>query len=64
MNNEADWLAADVLTAGRKLGIGRTKVYEEIKAGRLKTITVGRRRLITREALTDYLALLSAEADS
>jgi excisionase family DNA binding protein len=27
-------------------GIGRTKVYEEIEAGRLSTVKVGRRRLV------------------
>lgn len=27
-------------------GIGRTKAYEEIEAGRLSTVKVGRRRLV------------------
>ncbi len=38
-------------------GIGsRTGVYQEFNNGRLKTIRVGRRRLIPREAAEEWLA--------
>jgi excisionase family DNA binding protein len=48
-----------------KLGIGRSKIYEELASGRLRSVRVGRRRLVTDSALTDYIAGLmdAAEAD-
>lgn len=36
-------------------GVGRTTVYEAIKAGALKSIMVGGRRLVRREALANWL---------
>lgn len=44
-----------VIEAADRLGIGRTKVYDEISAGRLRTLQVGRRRLISTAALRDYI---------
>ena len=41
--------------------LGRTKVYEEIAAGRLKTFLVGRRRLISGEAAAAWRRLMEAE---
>lgn len=35
----------------RVSGLGRTKLYELIGSGRLKTITVGRRRLVVYASL-------------
>jgi excisionase family DNA binding protein len=43
-----------------ELGIGRSALYELISAGTLKTIKIGRRRLIAREAIEDFIAALSA----
>lgn len=37
-------------------GIGRTKTYEEIKAGRLQAVRAGGRTLIPREAADAWLA--------
>ena len=53
-------LAYPIPEAAEILGIGRTTLYAEIGAGRLSTITIGRRRLVTREALEDYLAQKTA----
>jgi len=36
-------------------GIGRNCVYEEITSGRLKTIKVGRRRLIPQSCEAEWL---------
>lgn len=42
-------------------GVGRTTLYEEIKAGRLRTCKVGKRTLVTAD---DARAWLSALRDS
>jgi excisionase family DNA binding protein len=42
-----------------ELGIGRSAVYELIAAGKLKTIKIGRRRLVAREAIHEFIADLS-----
>lgn len=55
-------LAFSIPDAGRALGIGKTKTYEEIAAGRLRTVTVGTRRLVTRGALDEYVASLEQAA--
>jgi excisionase family DNA binding protein len=45
-----------------RLNIGRTVVYREIAAGRLRSVKVGARRLVSEGALTEYVALLEQEA--
>jgi excisionase family DNA binding protein len=52
-------LAVPVGTALEISGIGRTKLYELIAEGRLKTVTIGRRRLINYRSLE---ALITPEA--
>lgn len=39
-------LAHPIVDAARMLGIGRTKLYELICAGEIKTIRLGSRRLV------------------
>ena len=39
-------ICASVNDTARVLGIGRTKVYELINAGRLETVKIGRRTLV------------------
>jgi excisionase family DNA binding protein len=41
--------------AGAMLGIGRSSVYAEIQAGRLRSIRVGRRRLIAAAAIAEFI---------
>lgn len=43
-------------------GIGRTLVYRELAAGRLRSIHVGRRVLIPAGALADYAASATTQA--
>lgn len=43
-----------------RLGLGRSKVYEELSSGRLRSVKVGRRRLISESALIDYIELLES----
>jgi len=42
-----------VETALKLSGLGRTKLYELIKQGKLKTINVGRRRLVVFSSLEE-----------
>ena len=42
----------------RQYGIGRTHTYEEIAAGRLRAVKVGRRTLIKSDAAEAWLAAL------
>ena len=44
------------------LSLGRTALYEQIRAGRLRSVMEGRRRLIPASAIADYIALLEREA--
>jgi excisionase family DNA binding protein len=44
------------------VGIGRSRTYEEIKAGRLRVLKCGRRTLISRDAVTAWLSGLSASS--
>lgn len=39
--------------AARRLGIGRTATYDAIGRGELRSIKVGRRRLVAADALTE-----------
>lgn len=43
-------------------GLGRTSVYKEIGAGRLRALKVGRRTIITAEARQEWKARLQSEA--
>ncbi len=44
------------------LSMSRTVLYEQIRSGRLRSVTQGRTRLIPAEAIADYVALLVREA--
>jgi excisionase family DNA binding protein len=44
------------------LSMSRSVVYEQIRSGRLRSVTQGRTRLIPARALTDYVNLLVAES--
>lgn len=44
-----------VAEASRRLGISRTTLYGEITAGRIRSLKVGGRRLISAAALDDYV---------
>lgn len=42
--------------AAHRLGIGRSFLYELIAAGQIETITIGRLRRISVEAIDDFVA--------
>ncbi len=45
--------------AAGELGIGRSRLYQEIGAGRLRSVKVGRRRLVPTSAITTYIEALA-----
>lgn len=44
------------------LSLGRSVIYEQIRSGRLRSVTQGRSRLIPASAIAEYVALLESEA--
>ncbi len=46
------------------LSLSRSVLYEELRSGRLRSVHVGRTRLIPASAITEYVALLEREADA
>ena len=44
----------------QELGISRTSVYELMATGKLRSVKIGRRRFVPREAIDDFIAGLSA----
>jgi excisionase family DNA binding protein len=48
-------LAYTLSEVSQLTSVGRSLLYEEIKAQRLKTRKVGRRRIVTSSALTEWL---------
>jgi len=44
------------------LSMSRSAIYEQIRSGRLRSVTQGRSRLIPASAIADYIALLEREA--
>jgi excisionase family DNA binding protein len=42
----------------QRLGLGRSTIFELIAAGRLRSVKVGRRRLISESAIADFVASL------
>jgi excisionase family DNA binding protein len=45
------------------LSMSRSVIYEQIRSGRLRSVTQGRTRLIPASAITDYIALLEHESE-
>lgn len=50
----------NVAEAAQALRISRTAVYELIRSGRLRTVKVGRRRLVPVGALAECVEVLGA----
>ena len=42
--------------AAAALGIGRSRLYDELTAQRVRSVKVGRRRLVPSGAIADYIA--------
>ena len=50
--------------AMRLLSLSRSVIYNQIRAGRLRSVKEGNTRLIPADAITAYVALLEAEAEA
>ena len=44
------------------LNMSRTGIYQQIRCGRLRTVTQGRSRLVPDSAIHEYVSLLESEA--
>lgn len=44
------------------LSLSRTVIYEQMRSGRLRSVTQGRSRLIPASAIAEYVKLLESEA--
>ncbi len=53
-----------IVDAVAVLSLSRSVIYEQIRSGRLRSVTQGRTRLIPASAITEYIALLEQEADA
>ena len=49
--------------AARLLGVSRRQVYRLLAAGRLRTVTLGRRRVVPQAALEELLGTTPASAE-
>lgn len=49
-------IAATINRACQLSGLGRSTIYELVKSGRLKSSTIGKRRLILLDSLREVLA--------
>jgi excisionase family DNA binding protein len=52
---DATLVALTVEEAARRLGIGRTKLYEYVSAGEIASVKIGSLRRIPAEAVSDFL---------
>jgi excisionase family DNA binding protein len=51
-----------VVEAMEILSLKRSVMYEQLRSGRLRSVTVGRTRLVPAAAIADYVALLERES--
>jgi len=49
-----------VESAMERLGLGRSKVFELLASGQLRSVKVGRRRLVSEAALVEFIENLDA----
>ncbi|MDO6481920.1 helix-turn-helix domain-containing protein [Shimia thalassica] len=62
INQAAQILAVSPNEAARLCSIGRTTLYAALSSGELRSVKIGTRRLITLDALRDWLKLKETPA--
>jgi excisionase family DNA binding protein len=55
-----DRLLNSIRTVCQRTTLGRTRIFTEIRTGRLRSVKVGRRRLVPETALREFVADLEA----
>jgi hypothetical protein len=55
-------ISCTIAEACHATGIGRTKLYEEMSAGRVQTTSIGKRRLVLVASLLKRLEPIASEA--
>lgn len=55
MYDQSDRVTLSIAEATRILGIGKSSLYQEIHAGRLRSFKLGTRRLIPMAAIRDWM---------
>jgi excisionase family DNA binding protein len=63
MTGSSDRLLLRVEEVAELLGIGRTKVFELIRCGELRSVKVGGSRRVSAAAVTAYVAMLEGGAE-
>lgn len=61
---ELQRIAYDIDSFAKLFSIGRTKIYEEIREGRLRALKCGRRTIITAQAADEWLQSLSPRIET
>lgn len=56
-------LSMPLVTGVKLVGIGLSHAYKAMRSGELKTFKVGRRRMVTRAALQEFIDRQQREAD-
>jgi excisionase family DNA binding protein len=56
-------LLLSVEEAADQLRLGRTRTYELVKTRKIQSVKVGRRRLVVRSSLLDFVQALLVEQD-
>ncbi len=59
----SDQLLLTIVEAANQLSMGRTSLYALVMRGDIESVTIGRSRRITRQALDAYVARLVAEQE-
>ncbi|WP_099024824.1 excisionase family DNA-binding protein [Mycolicibacterium palauense] len=65
MNQLEDGVEARLWPTGevaQRLGVGRTTVFALISSGELRSVKIGRRRLVSEASICDYIARLDGGA--
>lgn len=57
-------IAVSPADAARLVGLGRTKIYSAMSEGELKSFKIGKRRLISVQALKEWLHRCEASSTS
>ena len=53
-----------IKSAQERLSVSRSTIFELIGSGQLRSVLIGRRRLIPEQAIRDFIAQLDQQAES